>query len=73
MSSCGWPQDYRKNEKVCQWEGHLFLSHLPNIGKTIEHGAMRIELSVLTMEMSVHIDNQPFIIKVIYKQQGQKQ
>jgi len=28
-------------------------------------------LSVLTMEMSVHIDNQPF--KVIYKQQGQKQ
>jgi len=28
-------------------------------------------LNVLTMEMSVHIDNQPF--KVIYKQQGQKQ
>jgi len=25
----------------------------------------------MTMEMSVHIDNQPF--KVIYKQRGQKQ
>ena len=45
------------------------LSHLPNIGKTIEHGA--IENRVECIDNGGECDNQPF--KVIYKQQGQKQ
>ena len=29
-------------------------------------------MNVLTMEMSVHIDNQPFKVIILYKQRGQK-